>query len=68
MTFFLLPKLFNKLNVEILELSFNDDPKNTEYISKSLKFYLNSMKKKIDDIILEWDIYKKYTNPFEYIH
>jgi len=68
MTFFLLPKLYNKINTDIINLTFDDEVENVDYLSKSLKFYLNSMKKKIDDIILDWDIYKKYTNPFEYIH
>jgi len=26
------------------------------------------MKKKIDNVINDWDIYKRYTNPYEYIH
>ena len=68
MTFFLLPKLYNKINTDIIKFSFDDEVENFDNLSKSLKFYLNSMKKKIDDIILDWDIYKKYTNPFEYIH
>ena len=37
-------------------------------ISNSLSFYLCDIKEKIDDYEKEWDIYKKYTNPFEYIH
>ena len=68
MTFFLLPKLYNKINTDIIKLTLDDEVENVDYLSKSLKFYLNSMKKKIDDIILDWDMYKKYTNPYEYIH
>ena len=36
-------------------------------ISKSLWSYLTSMKKQIDNYTISWDIYKKYTNPYEYI-
>jgi 23S rRNA U2552 (ribose-2'-O)-methylase RlmE/FtsJ len=68
MTFFLLPKLSNKLTSAMIELQIADEEKEIYGLSKSLKYYLNSMKKKIDDINNEWDIYKKYTNPFEYIH
>ena len=68
MTFFLLPKLFTKLSSEIIEPDFSEENDIHEGLSKSLKIYLNSMKKKIDDINLDWDIYKKYTNPYEFIH
>ena len=69
MTFFLLPKLLNTIMPDMINILFEKEEKqDNEGISKSLKFYLNSMKKKIDDINSEWDIYKKYTNPFEYIH
>ena len=68
MTFFLLPKLSYKLTSDMIELQIAEEEKEIYGLSKSLKYYLNSMKKKIDDINNEWDIYKKYTNPFEYIH
>ena len=68
MTFFLLPKLFTKLSSEIIEPDFSEENDIYDGLSKSLKIYLNSMKKKIDDINLDWDIYKKYTNPYEFIH
>jgi len=38
------------------------------FISNSLARYLYAMKENIDNRENEWDIYKKYTNPFEYIH
>jgi len=37
-------------------------------ISQSLSHYLCNIKEKIDDREKEWDIYKKYTNPCEYIN
>lgn len=37
-------------------------------ISNSLSSYLYEIKQKIESNEREWDIYKKYTNPYEYIH
>ena len=37
------------------------------FISKTLQVYLSSIKGKIDDCQEHWDVYKKYTNPYEYI-
>lgn len=68
MTFFLLPKLFNELDKSILQIDLTEIEDELYGLSKSLKYYLNQMKQKIDNICLDWDIYKKYTNPYEYIH
>jgi 23S rRNA U2552 (ribose-2'-O)-methylase RlmE/FtsJ len=66
MIYFLLPNvhynIFEYLNCETsLEIQ-------TPMISQSLSKYLNVMKYKINDYEKEWDIYKKYTNPFEFIN
>ena len=37
-------------------------------ISNSLSHFLYEIKSKLEKIEKDWDIYKKYTNPFEYIH
>lgn len=37
-------------------------------INPSLKWYLDSTKNQITQHLQEWDVYKKYTNPYEYIH
>ena len=37
-------------------------------ISNSLSYYLSNIKLLITDKEKQWDIYKKYTNPYEYIH
>ena len=37
-------------------------------ISNSLSYYLNNIKEKITNNEKQWDICKKYTNPYEYIH
>ena len=38
------------------------------FISQSLCNYMNDIKSKISSREKEWDFYKKYTNPYEYIH
>lgn len=38
------------------------------FISQSLCNYMNNIKEKISFREIEWDVYKKYTNPYEYIH
>ena len=37
-------------------------------ISKTLHKYITNIKSQIDNYIDKWDLYKKYTNPYEYIH
>ena len=63
MIYFLLP------NVNaIIEMKCSFCDKNESFVSNSLCNYLNVMKKKIDHFEGDWDIFKKYTNPFEYIN
>jgi 23S rRNA U2552 (ribose-2'-O)-methylase RlmE/FtsJ len=66
MTYYLLPKtscyLFNYIDVEFGNV--NPDP----IISDSLSMYLYKIKEKISENEKQWDINKKYTNPYEYIH
>lgn len=38
------------------------------FISHALSAYLSDIKQRLSPIENEWDIYKKYTNPYEYIH
>lgn len=40
----------------------------TPIINKTLYKYLNMAKEQIDARLDQWDKYKKYTNPYEYIH
>jgi len=65
MSYFLLPNIINTISPENLEIEKNQS---NYIISKSLARYLNSMKTQIDNYPNEWDQYKKYTNPYEYIH
>lgn len=46
----------------------NDNNENTIFISKTLHSYIMNSKEKIDDYEKSWDKYKKYVNPYEFIH
>ena len=50
-----------------IDLSFTDNIP-VPVISNSLSFYLNDIKKNINNKEQEWDTMKRYTNPCEYIH
>ena len=65
MSFYIIPKIDDYI-LSYIEYSHSADK---EYIiSKTLKNYVFSMKKNIDKYIDKWDSFKKYTNPYEYIH
>lgn len=66
MSFYLLPRapLYLYKNVQYIETE--ESP--TNVISQSLCNYLYNIKRKITDKEKQWDVFKKYTNPFEYIH
>jgi len=66
MTYYLLPRtdilLYKKLGLDLK----NDPPE--VIVSNALSSYLYEIKQKIDKQVKEWDIFKKYTNPYEYIN
>ena len=64
MTFFVLPTVSNILDLSLLKIQ---EGKQYVYISATLQKYLADVKEKIDKYPIEWDIYKKLTNPYEYI-
>ena len=66
MSFYLIPKTCPFLHKYIDYITCVDLP--PVMISNSLSNYLYNIKEKIDKYENEWDIYKKYTNPYEYIH
>lgn len=69
MSYFLLPKLSYIDNLEkYLSVSYSKHSTCVPVINKTLYNYLNSIKGQIDNCPSEWDKYKKYTNPYEYIH
>ena len=65
MSYFLLPYIIDPINPNYIELK---EGVTEQRISKSLSSYLNKMKEQINNYQVEWDIYKKYTNQYEYIH
>jgi len=66
MIYFLLPKN-NIQTYKSIFTTLSDEPP-TPSISNSLSYYLSDIKMKINDCEKEWDIFKKHTNPYEYIH
>lgn len=66
MTYYLFPKT-NIHIYEDIDCIFSEtmiEP----YISTSLAHYLYEIKVKIEERDQDWDTYKKYTNPYEYVH
>ena len=75
MNIFLIPKITNPIIIENIDIQItcntkcnNNNKDNNIIISKTLHKYLTDIKNQIDNYIDSWDIYKKYTNPYEYIH
>jgi len=66
MTYYLLPKtnslFFNSIDCIISE----EQP--IPIISNSLSSYLYEIKEELEKLEKDWDVFKKYTNPYEYIH
>ena len=58
----------NKINPSRLICKFSDEQEYNNYISKTLNNYLMNTKQKINKYDLMWDKYKKYVNPYEFIH
>ena len=68
MIHFQLPKN-SPLLYQYIECIFSESTEKPQsFISNSLSYYLNDIKKRIDSRENEWDIMKRYTNPCEYIH
>ena len=72
MSFYLLPpiqSMNDMLNHVIPTYSYGTKTNDCDIvISKTLCRYLNIIKTEIDKCPMEWDKYKKHTNPYEYIH
>lgn len=68
MNVFLIPKIVNPLTCEEVSIQKSGGKENNIFISETLHKYLISIKNQIDKYVEHWDIYKKYTNPYEYIH
>ena len=66
MTYYLLPK--TSINIQKHINILFDDELPVINLSFSLSTYLSLMKKKIDLYCDDWDNFKRYTNPYEFIH
>ncbi|RZD39521.1 MAG: hypothetical protein CXT73_07520 [Methanobacteriota archaeon] len=69
MLYFLLHQI--KYDIQQKNLSVKIVPITEEenrFLSKSLSKYLNLTKHNISKCASEWDTYKKYINPYEFIH
>ena len=71
MSSYLLPQIIytKELYKYILPSFVNDDIFDKKcLINKTLQKYLNALKAQLDECEMVWDKYKKYTNPYEFIH
>lgn len=66
MLYYLLPNVHNDVH-NFLICKIQDGPA-VPFLNPSLCHYLQEIKLKINSHEKEWDIYKKYTNPYEYIN
>lgn len=66
MNYFLLPHSFPFQYKKLDFYKPDADLEPTE--NSSLSTYLYEIKEKIKELDVEWDIYREYTNPYEYIH
>ena len=71
MSYYKLPFLNNIITSKEINVKFTDNEENINDLiitNSSLYFYLKQSKEQISDNYKEWDIYKKITNPYEFIH
>lgn len=66
MSYYLLPRTNHIIHQYIDCVDTKDDIQ--PVISTSLAHYLYEIKKKLETMEKDWDIFKKYTNPYEYVH
>ena len=64
MSFFILPEI----HIKPPKVSLKTNNTNELFISQTLNNYMNTIKKQIDLNYENWDYFKKYTNPYEFIH
>jgi len=66
MTHYNIPSMHNNIEPNMITISTNTNT--ASFISKTLQKYLITIKEQIDKYSAKWDNFKKYTNPYEYIH
>lgn len=69
MSYFLLPKVSYNTNIsKYIDVKVLNKTHTEPAINKTLSTYLTTIKTEIDNRQDDWDRFKKYTNPYEYIH
>jgi len=69
MSYFLLPKVsYNNKLSDYIDVKVLNKANTEPEINKTLFTYLTTIKTEIDNRQDDWDRFKKYTNPYEYIH
>lgn len=68
MSYHLIPSILKQIISDDFFLELNDNIPDKSVINNSLQKYLLNAKQEITKCTPQWDIYKKYTNPYEYIH
>lgn len=67
MIYFMIPRVYSEdIYTHLYCYASETMPSST--ISESMAYYLYEIKERIQEYDQEWDQYKKYTNPYEYIH
>ena len=67
MIYFLIPRTYNEDVYTHLHCHPTDEMPQA-IISESLSYYLYDIKERIHEYEQDWDQFKKYTNPYEFIH
>ena len=68
MSYYLLPHISEMLKHENIDIQYGEISKQNTKIVKTSQRYLGNLKCEIEKFPNSWDIYKKYTNTYEYIH
>ena len=68
MSWYLITKINSHIGDKGLKLKFGNKEEDNIFISKTLCKIINKTKESITEHYDEWDIHKKITNPYEYIH
>ena len=72
MLFFILPRsnpyLYRNIEVTVTTTDPNDDNGREPFLSHTIAQRLHDIKLQISKNVYQWEIYRKYTNPYEFIH
>lgn len=68
MTYYMLPNIEYYIRDVNIKIAFNEKTIKEPKKIYSLQKYLSKIKSLIDKHIADWEIIKKYTNPYEFVH